>query len=350
MTADFGMDLRFEVKRYFEVRGISKYGNINMFLKTIFMISFYSIPYILMISGIIHGVAFICLMWILMGLGAAGIGLSVMHDANHKSYSPHKFINTLLGHLLNLIGGHAGTWDIQHNILHHGYTNIDGFDEDIDAGSLLRFSPNKSVLKIHRYQYMYAWILYCFMTMKWITTKDFAQMYRFRKEGLLQVSSWKFFTKLLFLVISKLLYFFYIVVIPIIILPVHWWVVVLFFFMMHCITGFMLSIIFQSAHVVPSSSFPIPDTKNSIEHNWLVHQFLTTTDFSPNSRIFSWLIGGLNYQIEHHLFPNICHVHYRNLSVIVKDTAKKFNVQYNSQPNFLKAVINHGRMLKQLGR
>jgi linoleoyl-CoA desaturase len=350
LTADFGRELRSQVKTYFEEKGISKFGNMNMLLKTIFMVSLYMVPYILMISGIAEGVFFILLMWILMGFGAAGIGLSVMHDANHRSYSRSKTINAILGHLLNLIGGHAPTWEIQHNMLHHGYTNIEGFDEDIDAGALLRFSPNKPLYKIHRYQYIYAWILYCFMTVKWITTKDFMQMFQFRKEGFIPGSKLVFARKILFLGISKLLYFLYILVIPAILLPVPWWAVLIFFFIMHGIAGFLLSIIFQSAHVVPSSVFPLPDSNNSIRNNWIVHQIITTTDFSPRSRIFSWLIGGLNYQIEHHLFPNICHVHYCHLSKIVRETTAAFHIRYNVQSTFFKAVINHGRMLKQLGR
>jgi linoleoyl-CoA desaturase len=102
--------------------------------------------------------------------------------------------------------------------------------------------------------------------------------------------------------------------------------------------------------VVPSSEYPTPDEEGQLQNNWAIHQMLTTANFSPKSSFFSWYIGGLNYQIEHHLFPNICHVHYRKISAIVKQTAQEFGVPYNVQPNFVKAVWSHGKMLKKLGR
>jgi linoleoyl-CoA desaturase len=347
---EFSRELRGRVKRYFEEKGLSKHANTNMVLKTIFMLAFFLAPYFLMITGIVTGVLPILLMWVMMGFGAAGIGLAIMHDANHKAYSANKTINRILAYLLNLIGGHVPTWEIQHNVRHHGYTNIDGYDDDIDAGTMLRFSPNENLKSMHKYQHIYAWPLYCLMTIKWITTKDFLQMFRYRKEGFLPGSKLGFIKKITFLTISKLLFYGYILVIPMLVLPIPWWMVLLFFFVMECITGFSLTIIFQTAHVMPTSQYPVPDDQNTIENNWLIHQMDTTTDYAPDSRIFSWLIGGLNYQIEHHLFPNICHVHYRRLSVIVRETAQDFKIQYNSQPNFRMAVISHARMLKRLGR
>ncbi len=350
LGTEFNRVLRERVKEYFDKKRISKLGNLNMVLKTIFMLLLFLIPYLLMISGILTGTPIILLMWVLMGFGAAGIGLAVMHDANHKAYSGNKSVNRILGYLLNLIGGHAATWEIQHNIKHHGYTNIDGYDEDIDAGKLLRFSPNEPFYRIHRFQHIYAWLLYCFMTLKWVTTKDFMQMFRYRKEGYLPGSRLLFTRKIVFLSISKMLYYGYLLVIPILLLPISWWMVLLFFLVMQFITGFLLTIIFQTAHVMPTSKFPVPDQGNTIRNNWALHQLATTTNYAPDGKVFSWLIGGLNYQIEHHLFPNICHVHYRNLSTIVRETALAFKVQYNSQPSFVTALVSHGKMLRQLGR
>jgi len=152
------------------------------------------------------------------------------------------------------------------------------------------------------------------------------------------------------LLASKLIYGFYFIVIPMMFLAIPWWETLLFFFSMHFVAGFILGCVFQCAHVMPTSEYPLPDGKGNLENNWTLHQFLTTTNFSPSNRIFSWLIGGLNYQIEHHLFPNICHVHYRNLSKIVKETTVEFGVPYNVHPNFIQAIWNHGRMLRYLGR
>jgi linoleoyl-CoA desaturase len=343
-------NLRIRVRDYFDERQISRYANASMVWKSVFMILLYFVPYGIMVSGLIQDLWLLILGWILMGFGMAGIGLSIMHDANHRSYSSNPAINKNLGNLLNLVGGFAPNWQVQHNTLHHGFTNIDGYDEDIDPGNVLRLSPSKPRFPIHRYQHIYAWFLYGLMTITWVLDKDFGQLKRYRNEGLLKLLKKSYPRLLSELIFSKILYWTYILAIPMIVLPVAWWWVLILFFIMHFIGGFTLTIIFQSAHVVPTSTYPLPDQEGLLPDNWAIHQMMTTADFSPKSRLFSWYIGGLNYQIEHHLFPNICHVHYRKLSKIVKETAREFGVPYHVQPSFVGAVRSHGKMLKQLGR
>jgi len=350
MDTSFIDNLRVRVRDYFDEHQISRYGNAGMVWKTIFMLSLYFVPYGIMVSGLIQDLWMLLTGWILMGFGMAGIGLSIMHDANHRSYSSNQASNKIIGSVLNLVGGFAPNWQIQHNTLHHGFTNVDGYDEDIDPGNVLRLSPSKPRYRIHRYQHIYAWFLYGLMTITWVLDKDFGQLNRYRKEGLLKLLNKSYNRLLSELIISKVFYWVYVLVIPIIFLPVAWWWVLIMFFIMHFICGFTLTIIFQSAHVVPTSTYPKPDKEGILSDSWAIHQMLTTADFSPNSRIFSWYVGGLNYQIEHHLFPNICHVHYRKLSQIVKETAREFGIPYNVQPTFIRAVWSHGKMLKHLGR
>jgi linoleoyl-CoA desaturase len=96
------------------------------------------------------------------------------------------------------------------------------------------------------------------------------------------------------------------------------------------------------------TDFPVPDENNNIESQRAIHQITTTTNFATKSRLFSWFAGGLNFQIEHHLFPTISHVHYKKLSKIVKKTADEFGLPYYNQPTFAHAVYYHGRMLYKL--
>src|SRR3972149_4782733 len=290
---DFVNILRKKVKDYFEERGISKYGNANMVLRTVFMFSLFFIPYFLMVTGIVTNPVIMFFLWIIMGFGTAGIGLSVMHDANHKSYSKDQKINKVLSYSLNLVGGFSRTWQYQHNTLHHGFTNIDGYDEDIDPGKILRFSPNKPLYKIHKFQHIYAWFFYGLMTITWTIDKDFKQLFRYRREGVL-ISRRKSFGLLLTeLIISKLIYYTYILVIPLLVLPVSWWVVLIYYLSMHFVSGFISGIIFQRAHVMPTSKYPVPEKDGSIENSWAIHQLLTTTDYSPKRRILYWFIGEL---------------------------------------------------------
>jgi linoleoyl-CoA desaturase len=348
---DLIITLRRRVDEYFTVNNISRNWNAEMLIKTIVMVAIYIIPYILMLTGRFTNPWILFLMWVIMGIGTAGIGLCIMHDANHGAYSRNPKVNKVLGYFLNFVGGSAVNWRMQHNMLHHSFTNISGYDEDIGPQeSLLRFSPHKPLYKAHRYQHIYAWFLYSLMTIEWVLWRDFPQLIRYHKMGLTVGSKKKFSGLLTELIISKIIYFSYIVVIPLIFMPIAWWQMIIFFFTMHLIGGFILAIIFQPAHVIPSSLYPLPNEEGKLENNWAIHQFLTTCDFAPHSRIFSWFVGGLNYQVEHHIFPYICHVHYRKISNIVKATVQEYGVPYNVQPTYIRALIEHGRMLRNLGR
>jgi linoleoyl-CoA desaturase len=145
-------------------------------------------------------------------------------------------------------------------------------------------------------------------------------------------------------------YFFTAIGLPIIFSGFTWWQVLLGFFIMHCTAGMIMSIVFQMAHIVEGVDQPIPNPSGNIENEWAIHQLQTTANFSRRSRIMNWFIGGLNFQIEHHLFPNICHIHYRKISHIVEKTALEYGLQYNMKTTFVHALVSHTRMLKSLGR
>ena len=347
---EFTKEIRAKVKEYFLENDIQQYGNQQIILQTIFMALLYFIPYALMVVGITSGIITVLLSFFIMGVGMAGLGMVTMHDANHGSYSKNKKTNKFLSKSLYLLGGFPPAWRFQHNTLHHGYTNIEGHDEDIAPIGVLRFSPHQPYKTIYRYQYLYAWFFYSLMTISWITMNDFKRLIRYNKMGATFTREKRFSTHFTDLVLSKILYYSIFLLVPILVLPVAWYWVVAGFIVMHATGGIILSTIFQTAHVVPSSNYPLPDVNNKIDNNWAVHQLYTTSDFSPNSKIFSWFIGGLNYQVIHHLFPQVSHVHYKNLAPIVQATAQKYGLPYHVNRNFLVAVLEHAKMLKQLGR
>ena len=346
---EFYRVLRDRVNSYFKTNNKTTHGTWNMALKTIVMFSLLFVPYFVMLFSGMTAPWLILLMWFLMGLGKAGIGLNIMHDANHGSLSSKKWVNKMLGESINILGGNAEIWKMQHNVLHHTYTNIENADDDISAPFLLRFSPHTKWNVFHKYQFLYFWILYGLSTISWATSKEFVQLVRYRKLRLIKTKAdlRRLLTKLIG---WKVVYWVYILVVPILVMPVSIWLVLLGFLVMHFTTGLVLTMIFQTAHVMPECEFPVPDDKGELENTWAVHEMLTTANFGPKSRIFSWCIGGLNYQIEHHLFPKICHVHYKSLSKIVRQTARDFNIPYNSQRTFLTAMWGHIRLLYQLGR
>lgn len=349
--SDFNTTLTKRVRAYFKDNNISKYANTNMKIKTIFMLSLYFAPYFLMITGAVSSIPGLILCWSLLGFGMAGIGMSVIHDANHGAYSKNNKVNYFLGRLVNLVGAYAPTWKIQHNVLHHTYTNIQHFDEDVDQPvPFIRLTPHDKYKKIYRFQFLYAWFFYSLMTVAWVTIKDWQSLYRYKKMGLTKNENEKFSALFWELLISKLIYYTYIIVLPIIFLDIPWWGVVLLFLLKQLISGFTLAVVFILAHVVPETAFPKPTGDLKIENSWAIHQLQTTSNFGAKSRILYWFIGGLNFQVEHHLFPNICHVHYKKLSKIVKATAAEYGLPYYSEPTFFSAVKSHFKMLYLLGK
>lgn len=347
----FYMTLKKRVDEYFKTNNISKFGNSSMVIKSIAMFIFFLGPYAVLMSNVFTNGYIQLGLWILMGIGMSGVGLSIMHDANHGSYSKNHKINKLMSFSMTLIGGSSLNWQLQHNNLHHTFTNIEGHDEDIAPLGFLRFSPHAEYKKIHKFQFLYAWFFYGLMTLMWAFTKDFAQLIRYNKMGLLKGHNTTFKAELFKLSIHKFIYLGYNLVLPLIFINAPWWQVLLGFFAMHFTCGLILALIFQPAHVVEETEFPTPvGESNQMEDDWASHQMKTTANFAPKNWLLSWFVGGLNYQVEHHLFPNICHVHYKKIAPIVKETAKEFNLPYHSKPTFIGALVSHAKLLYQLGR
>ena len=321
-----------------------------MILKTIVMIALYIVPYTFMLIAGTDNLLLFYALWFLMGIGMVGIGTGVMHDSNHGSYSDNKTLNKWMSRIILLIGGYDANWRIQHNILHHTYTNIDGLDHDLEAGFFLRFSPHQKQYKMHRFQHVYAWFLYGLLTLQWATIKDFRQVIQYHKLDLLKKEKLTL-TKALFQVtLYKLFYYSYLFIVPIVVFGFAWQYVVLGFVIMHFIAGLALSVIFQLAHVIEDCEFPATPDDRKMKNNWAVHQLLNTADFSPKSPFMNWFVGGLNHQIEHHLFPHISHIHYRKIAPIVRKTAEEFGLPYYVQPTLVHAVWEHGRLLRNLGK
>ena len=340
--------LRKRVNSYFKDNHINKTGNFIMQSKAIFMFALFIVPYAFMVSGMVTNHLLFLMLWVIMGFGVSGIGLSIMHDANHGAFSKNKLINKILSYTLEIAGGSSRNWKIQHNKLHHTFTNVTDVDEDIKSQVVLRFSPHQKRIGLHRFQFIYAWLMYCIMTLYWVSVKDFLQINNYRKKEL--VSKKEFKSGLINIIVWKTLYYGYLLVLPIIIAPVPWYMVVFGFLILHAINGLALSAIFQTAHVMPTSDFPMPDDDGYFENNWAIHQLKTTTNYAPKSIFFSWFIGGLNFQVEHHLFPSICHVHYKKISKIVEQTAREYDLPYYYKKNFFTALIDHTKMLYRLGK
>jgi linoleoyl-CoA desaturase len=319
-----------------------------MVFKTVFMLALYFVPVLLVSTGVVTQTWQLFACFIISGLGMAGIGMGIMHDAIHGTYSQNPRINKLLGYTLNMVGANASVWKIQHNVLHHTFTNIHEGDDDINVPFFLRFSPNAKKNAMHPYQHWYTWFFYGLSTLSWVTTKDFIRLDRYYKMGLIKGKN--IYRNTFLKILSwKVAYYIFTLGIPIAFSPFGVGEILLAFLVLHFVTGLSISLVFQTAHIMPEMVFPVSDEHGMVEGERMIHQLVTTCNYSPNSRVFSWMIGGLNYQVEHHLFPDICHVHYRNISTIVQQTAAEYQLPYYSKKTFLDALKAHFQMLKHLG-
>ncbi len=346
--AVFFRTLNKRVNTYFKENGIKRTGNWKLYSKAIIMFGIFLVPLILILTVSMPQWALL-LLTVLIGIGMAGVGMNVMHDSNHESFSNKKWVNKIMGSSIYILAGNVYNWKVQHNVLHHTFTNIQGHDEDIDAGRIIRFSKHAKWFKIHQFQKYYSIFLYGLLTINWAITTDFKQMRKYLKRKL---SYGKFpnpATEWTTLIVTKLIYYFMWIVLPIMVLDIAWWKVLIGFFVMHYTAGIILSVVFQLAHIVPVAEMPLPDKEGNLEHTWAVHQLYTTTNFAPNNKFISWYIGGLNHQVEHHIFPQISHIHYGKIAKIVKETALEFNLPYHEYKTFQKAIIEHFNQLKTLG-
>ncbi len=344
----FFRTLNSRVNNYFKENNLERTGNWKLHLKTIVMFSIFLTPYFFLLAMDMPFWVYL-LLNVVIGVGMAGIGMNVMHDGNHGAYSSKSWVNKFMGGTIYILAGNVYNWQVQHNVLHHTFTNIHGHDEDLDAGRIIRFTKDAKWYSFHKFQHYYSVFLYGLLTFNWSLTTDFKQMkgYLKRKLSYGAVKS----PKLLWttLVITKVIYFSIWIVTPLA-MGIPWWKIILGFFVMHYTAGLILSIVFQLAHVIEDASNPKPNEEGEMENTWAIHQLFTTVNFAPKNWLVNWYTGGLNHQIEHHLYPNISHIHYGKIAKIVKETAKECNLPYHEYRTMRSAVIAHFKHLREMGR
>jgi len=340
----FHLELKSRIAEYFKEVGTASTGNYQLFLKAIILVLLFLLVYIHLIFFAPPGWLAIIEAVVLGGLTAA-IGFNVMHDGAHGSFSKYSWLNKLAASSLNFLGANVFMWNTKHNVIHHAYTNVAGIDDDIDAGPLLRLCESQKRYKIHRYQHVYFWFTYAMLYLYWIFVSDYRKYFSGRVGSIPlkkmqasdHISFWAF----------KLLHLMLFVALPIYFWGFLPWLVGFLSYAMF--SGLILSIVFQLAHTVEDTHFPEP-VDNKLADDWAVHQLKTTANFATRNKVISWLVGGLNFQIEHHLFPKISHVHYPAISVIIRKACEDYGIRYIEYPRMHMAVASHISHLKKLGK
>lgn len=348
-NAEFFRTLNSRVNEYFQQNNITKYGNWKLYLKSLVVFAIFLTPYFLIISNLFNEWMML-LLTIVIGAGMSFVGMCVMHDGNHGSFSRRRWINNLMGSSIYILAGNVYNWKVQHNVLHHTYTNVAGHDEDMNTDGLIRLHKHDKWKRFHKFQHYYSIFLYGLLTLNWAIRKDYRQLREYMARGFAfdkKINPTKEWT---ILIATKVIYMLVWIVIPILVLSIAWWKVLIGFAVMHYTAGLILSIVFQLAHIVEDTETPLPDDTGNMENTWAIHQLFTTANFAPKNKLVSFFVGGLNYQIEHHIFPHISHVHYPKISRIVKETAQEFGLPYNEYRSTRQAIVSHFRMLRELGR
>ncbi len=343
----FYATIRRRVDEMFAEKQLSKHANAGMWAKSLFFLSGFTGIYLLIIFNLFSP-AVMLLLAVLLGMFSAFVGFNICHDAIHNAFSESKSVNRFFSFTFNLVGANPYVWSITHNIVHHTYTNIPGHDEDIEiAPGLIRIDENEQVNAVQRFQHLYAFPLYSMASLSWIFRKDYKKFFQ-PKIGAHKANHPKieYFNLFFF----KAIYYFLFIVLPLLVLDVSWGQFILGFLALHIAQGLTMGLVFQLAHVVEGTTFPNPNVEGNIEEAWAEHQMRTTANFATHSRLAAFFLGGLNRQIEHHLFPKVCHIHYGAISSIVKSTAREFDLPYNESETFTGALRSHYIILKKFGR
>ncbi len=343
----FYQSLKVAVDQYFEGKKIKKTGDWRLYIKTITLVGAAIIIYLSLMFLNISALPALLLCAVL-GYVFACIGFAVMHDANHGSYSTKPWLNDALGLTANALGASSFFWKQKHNIIHHTYTNVDGIDDDIAKSPIIRQCDTQKWVPAHKVQHVYLLPIYALSSIFWLFFMDFTKYFT-RK--IYTTDAWKLTAKshVIFWV-TKICYFTFYMIIPAMVWGIGPWLAG--FFILHAVMGVTLSVVFQLAHVVESTEFEsvaLDETKH-IESAWAEHEIRTTANFAMGSKTVSWFVGGLNFQIEHHLFPRVSHIHYPAISKIVMAKCLEYNLPYNKYDTMLQAVASHFKVMKTLGK
>ncbi|MBL0308193.1 MAG: acyl-CoA desaturase [Bacteroidetes bacterium] len=341
----FQLELKKRVEAYFKEKDIRMTGNWKLYVKSGVLTLSFIVLYSLLVFFTPHWTLAL-LLCVIFGVNVAAIGFNVMHDGAHGSFSTSRVWNNLAANSLDFLGASSFMWRVKHNLIHHTYTNIDGLDDDIDVKPWMRMTLTQKKYFFHRFQHIYFILLYSFLYLLWIGVMDFQKYFK-GKVGEIAIKEMAAKDHIIFWA-SKLSFIAIFIVLPIYMTGIVSYLIG--FFVFSATTGIIISLVFQLAHAVEDVEFPsAAEGKNVMEDEWAVHQVKTTANFATKNKIVTWLVGGLNFQIEHHLFPKISHIHYPEISKIVKKTSEEFGIKYQEYTKTRHAIVAHFLLLKKVG-
>lgn len=342
----FFKSLQKSVNEYFKTNKLDRFGGKKMYLKTAFLFSAWGGSYALLMSDQFAGL-FLIFLQALFHFTMFLMTVGIAHDASHYAYSRRKSVNKWMTRVFDLVGINSYLWEFNHVKSHHNAPNIPVYDSAIDSFLLFRFHPRAAHHSFHRYQHIYMIVIYAFATLYKLFFLDFFSLGR-KRIGFISIKQHPF-REIVFFFFSRTFVILYTLVIPLVVLSAPSWQVVLGFTIGHILSGLSLGAIFQTTHLSDRTAFPEPDKSGKIENAFDQHILDTTADFCPDNPVVTWISGGLNLHVAHHLFPGISQIHLPAITKIVRQTAKEYDMNYKAYATLGEAVRSHLFTLRQLG-
>jgi len=343
---EFIRDTRRDVERYLASARTRRLGKLRLYAKSIVAFALLFGSWAALVPAR-PSVWLVPILFAGLVVGTILIAFCVMHDANHGAYFRKRRLNHLLGWTADsLLGLSSYAWRVKHNVAHHTYTNVDGFDADITQVPVARLMPVQQPRPWYRFQHLYIWPLYALMALRWQTIGDVSAFFRgsIGRSALRLPGGWD----LSGLVVGKAIFVTWAIVVPMFFYP--WWAVLAGYLVLSMVVSVVMAVTFQLAHCVEEADFVTAEQLTGRKRVWAVHEVETTVDFSPRNPVLTWMLGGLNYQIEHHLFPRVAHTHYARIAEIVQRNARRHGVRYVVHGSLRSALRSHYRHLRAVGR
>lgn len=340
-NAEFFVVLRGRVQQYFKSNKLSIYAEDVAYAKAIVLTSAYALAYYTLLHT--RPIDLYLILCMVLGMLKIFIALNIAHDAAHGAFFRKRKLNDLMLFIFDALGANGYMWKLRHVHSHHAYTNVPEYDADIKQSALVRIFPNTPLSTLHRYQHLYMPVFYGFYSLHWLLFRDFKDFINTPPNNRLTHHRK---VELIRLITGKLIYFTMMILVPYQLLTLELYQVILGFIVMQMTASYTVAIALASAHVGDHAVFPEPDRTGQLPYSFLMHQIVTTTDFATDSKLLTHLYGGFNHHVIHHLFPNICHIHYPPLTKILKSTCKEYGIRYNENKTLIDAISAHLQLLK----
>ncbi len=346
LSDDFFASVKKRTLKYLRENGLSRFGGAKVFVKGIICSVSTLVFYLAALLGNFPDPTTL-MFAILFGISSLLLVLNIGHDGAHGTLAPGRKFNDAIQMLtFSLVGTDSYLWKVRHVKAHHFSPNVNTFDVDMSENGIVRLTPFQKYYWYYRFQHFYAPFVFGFINIHTMLFYDFRCLLTGRLDNVkLNNLNWQILSRFMFLKINFVLVMF---VIPYATMDRPWWHIAIGAFVISFVNSIIYVSLFIGTHHCEGIQYPTADERGVMPHGWAYHQVVTALDWLPLSKLANFLAGGSNTHVAHHLFPNISHIHYVQITKIIQEEAERFGIPYN-ESSFLGMIASHYRHLKKMG-